>query len=393
MEFGVYLHIPYCIQRCRYCDFTTFEQNSIMPPKDYVRWLIREISSRRHWVSYSEISSIYFGGGTPSLLETQSIVDLLHALANAGFTLSNNAEVTIEINPATLTPKKLEAYLSAGVNRFSVGAQTFNDRLLQVCGREHSAQETRETLSLLQNYNVNFSADVLFALPNQTQGDLSRDLEEVLAYCPSHISPYCLTVPEGHPLSFQRPSEEAQIEMFEVIEKVLQAEGYFRYEISNFSRPGRESRHNLVYWENQPYWGLGLSSHSYFPDPDYGQRFWNSKSFSSWMQQIEISEKQPQNFIEETLPPAQREKLHPHEALTDFCHTSFRLRKGLSSEALRQSFPENMVEKLKNRLSSLLNQRLIETTNQGWRLTSQGLVLSNQVFFELTFDREDLTGC
>ena len=171
MAFGVYVHIPYCLQRCSYCDFATFEWNQIIPPEKYIELVKKEIRDRSPLVhkatSQKKVDTVYFGGGTPSLIDAEHIVAVLDELAKQGFEISSDAEVTIEINPATIDPEKLKTYLAAGVNRFSVGAQTFNDQLLKAAGRKHSAQDTIQTLDLLHRHQVDFSFDLLFALPNE----------------------------------------------------------------------------------------------------------------------------------------------------------------------------------------------------------------------------------
>lgn len=391
MPLSVYVHIPYCLQRCRYCDFTTFEWKEILPPEQYVEQVIQEIRRRHHFWTETEIATLYFGGGTPSLLAPELIVAICRELANVGFTFQDKAEITIEINPATLTEEKLETYLSAGINRFSVGAQTFNDQLLTMCGRKHSAAETRTTLDLLKNYNYSF--DLLFALPGQTLKDLSRDLEEVLQYRPPHLSAYCLTVPESHPMSIGRPPEREQIAMFAMIEREILKIGLKKYEISNFAKPGFESRHNGVYWRDQNYWGLGLSSHSYRrKSGTYGMRFWNPKSLKEYASQVNNEGESFESVLKDK-SNAQFEKLAAHEALTDFCHMFLRTTAGMSENAVRQKFANVPLAwpELEPRLQGLLQRELLMRVRGNWKLTREGQLLSNQVLEELTFLTADLT--
>ncbi|MGE0527033.1 MAG: radical SAM family heme chaperone HemW [Bdellovibrionales bacterium] len=389
MALSVYIHIPYCLQRCRYCDFTTFEwrdtspttQPEIPPPETYVQWLLQELRNRRQMWSQSEIQTVYFGGGTPSLLAPELIVAIYAELANVGFWLRTDAEVTIEINPATVNARHLEIYLEAGLNRFSVGAQTFNDSLLRTCGRRHSAEDTRETLRLLRQAHANYSFDLLFALPGQTRDDLERDLDEVAKFAPPHLSAYCLTVPEGHPMSRGRPPEDDQVEMFAHIETHLGVQGLRKYEISNFARPGFESRHNQAYWKDEPYWGLGLSSHSYDPDRGpFGTRFWNSKSFREYSRAVERC----------TLDPEQMEQLQAHEAATDLCHMFLRTTAGLSIDAVLQKFTGGLRTEILNRLARLSREDWLTFCDQRWRLTSRGELISNKVFEELTFLQSEI---
>jgi oxygen-independent coproporphyrinogen-3 oxidase len=373
---SIYIHIPYCLQRCRYCDFTTFEHSEILPAENYVAQVHAEIENRQHLWDDRQVHTIYFGGGTPSLLSSDLIISILDRLANAGFHRSDNSEVTIEINPATMDERKLDAYLKAGINRFSVGAQSFDDSLLMTCGRKHSAQDTRDTLRILKARNLNYSFDLLFALPNQSLSQLRADLEEVCEFRPPHLSAYCLTVPEGHPMSRGRAPEEEQLEMFAMIENQLSGVGLDKYEISNFARAGFESQHNLVYWNDQNYWGLGVSAHSYKRDlGPFGERFWNTKDMNKYGEQSVARE----------LPEIQREKLRQHEAMTDFCHMFLRTKAGFTWAALRNRFSQSAAALIETEAKKLVSEGLLEVINEGVRLTSRGELISNQVFERLTF--------
>lgn len=381
MALSVYVHIPYCLQRCRYCDFTTFEASQILPPDQYVQMVLKEIRSRHQSMPTRELSTIYFGGGTPSLISSDLIVSILNELANAGFHWKSSAEITIEINPATVDERKLEAYITNGINRMSVGAQTFNDALLQMCGRRHSAADTVNTLRLLKSYGLNYSFDLLFALPGQTLAQVCEDVEQALEFDPAHLSAYCLTVPDTHPMALGRAPEDEQVQMFQEIEARLGRRGIQKYEISNFAKIGFESKHNQAYWSDRDYWGLGLSSHSYLKNTRYGSRFWNAKDFNTYESQLAKSL--------ENWPAEQIEHLKEHEAMTDFCHMYLRTSQGLHFDDLRSKFGrQNPIE---TRLKSLLDQRLLESTETGVKLSEKGQLLSNQVFADLTFLADDLT--
>lgn len=362
-----------------------------MPPNQYLELLFEEIRQTHQAYPAQRLSTVYFGGGTPSLLPADNIVSILQELAKYGYVTGPDksgppTEVTIEINPATISPQKMETYLKGGVNRFSVGAQTFNDPLLKSVNREHNAQQTRETLKLLQSFGVNFSFDILFALPGQTLDVLRSDLEEVLTYKPTHVSPYCLTVPEGHVLSKRKLLEDDQLAMFDLIAEFLQKNGYQRYEISNFSLPGFESRHNTLYWNDSPYWSLGLSSHSYAPkEGSWGMRYWNPNSIGSYEKLIRSNEGKQFSGVAENLPDGNKELLAKHQALTDFCHTSLRMTSGLSENAVGKKFSSKVLDTILGPLKHLEEQGLVTHSNDKWRLTEQGLVLSNQAFAALTY--------
>lgn len=326
------------------------------------------------------MQSLYFGGGTPSLVDPDFIISTIQLFANVGFQFNADTEITIEINPATLTEEKLNQYLSAGVNRFSVGAQTFNDHLLTLCGRKHSAQDTRETLTLLKDRELNYSFDLLFALPRQTLSNLQRDLDEISEWAPPHLSTYCLTVPEGHPMSFNRPEDEVQVEMFDLIERSLKHIHLNKYELSNFSKTGFESKHNLTYWTDRPFWGVGLSSHSYDPTMGtYGTRFWNTKSIKAYPKDV----LKGKNF-EEWSASDQHERLKLHESMTDTCHMFLRMSEGLPLAAL-QKFPSYCQELIKERFVPLIEDRLITSFGGRFALTPEGQLKSNLVYRHLTF--------
>lgn len=385
MAFGVYVHIPYCLQRCTYCDFATYERSKIFPSPQYIDIVLAEIEQRSGYFGPRPLDTLYFGGGTPSLLPSSEIIALMRGLEKQGYPLRTGAEVTIEINPATIDPDKLSAYLDAGINRFSVGAQTFDDRLLKMVHREHNAQQTRETLELLSSKNLNFSFDILFALPTQTVEGLRNDVDIAVDLGSKHVSPYCLTVPDGHPLSKGRAPEEEQVEMFEIIREKLESRGFAPYEISNFALPGYESKHNLLYWTDEPYWGIGLSAHSYAKSGDWGSRFWNVNGIHEYRRQIENEKGGRFQRLEDNLPPEQFEVLEMRQALTDFCHTSLRLMRGLSLEDIRRRFPDFVMQEVEKRLEKLKEKGLLESRENRLTLTRQGVVLSNRVFSEMTF--------
>lgn len=400
MSFGVYIHIPYCLQRCTYCDFATYEipragvtnRSSMIPTDDYVELVRQEIRTRRAGIGFSKLDTIYFGGGTPSLLRPDQIISLIQALENEGLRRSPETEITIEINPATLSPDQLRELMDFGVNRFSVGAQTFHDGLLKSVHREHDAAQTRETLGMLSRWGVNYSADLLFALPGQDLETLKADVRQMLDFRPPHISPYCLTVPEGHVLAKGRPLDDVQLEMFRHIDVELRRAGYERYEVSNYALPGFHSRHNSLYWQDQPYWGIGLSAHSYLPDGDWGVRFWNPRNIHEYVSQIQAATHQVWESPYSGLPEGQFERLAAHEALTDFCHTSLRTPRGLRLSTLHAKFGPAAWRLVAGPAAHLVSQGLLESFEDGFRLSAEGVFVSNAVFRELTFLPEEWSG-
>lgn len=393
--FGIYVHIPYCKQICTYCDFAKYEHNKIMPPAEYTGLIKKEISDRAHAIGPREVDTVYFGGGTPSLFDPSLIVAILDHLANEGFTRDRkHSEVSIEIDPGTADQKKIEGFLKGGVTRFSVGAQTFHDRLLKGAGRKHSPEETAAMLSILKSLDVNYSFDLLFGLPHQSLDDVRTDVHQALTYNPSHLSAYCLTVPEKHPMNKGRASDDDQVEMFSVIEDELRKAGILRYEISNFAKPGAESKHNMLYWTDQEYWGVGVSSHSFIKKGRWGTRFWNAFSLGEHVKQVKSQGLKVKSSELDFLPESQVERLETHQALTDFCHTSLRLTRGLGENALRLKFGSETAQKVVSLLGEIESSQHLERvkveSENFWRFTPQGRVLANVVFEKLTFLKDEL---
>ena len=266
---GIYIHIPFCRARCSYCDFATGTYEGALADA-YVHALVSEITSFGGAQECAEADTIYFGGGTPSLLTPTQIAHILEAVRGR-FRLTPRVEVTMEMNPGTVTPEALRGFREAGVNRASFGAQTFDDGELKRLGRTHTADDTRRTLSLLRDAGVdNISFDLIAGLPNQTLEAWSRNLDEALALRPEHLSLYLLEVHEGTPLAAQiregrytAPDADLAAEMYILLAERTRDVGYEQYEISNFCLPGRESRHNMKYWTGTPYFGFGCSAHSF----------------------------------------------------------------------------------------------------------------------------------
>ena len=391
MSFGVYVHVPYCRQICPYCDFAKFEIGKTLPPPQYAELVRSEIRSRASAVPAREMTSIYFGGGTPSAVDPSLIVSILRELANAGLMRASGCEATIEIDPATLDERALDAYVEMGFNRFSVGLQSFDDRSLKVAGRQHDGASGARTLGLLSRRSLNYSFDLLFGLPAQTLADVRADARRALEFAPPHMSAYLLTVPEAHPMQRGRAPDGEQAEMFDAIESEFTNGGLRRYEISNFARPGRESRHNVLHWTDRPYWGLGLGAHSYLPiGGAFGARFWNPSSMAKYSKQILSSAGLANKFnFAADLPANQLETLRAHQALTDFLHTSLRQTAGFAEDALHQKFAPSVAAASVERLQSGLARGWLEKDNR-WRLTREGRLFANLVFEHLTFLEDEL---
>lgn len=380
MKFGIYIHIPFCTKRCSYCDFavrTNFNQNTL---EDYVKVLVKEIASRAPLVKYKNLYSLYFGGGTPSLLTPKQLEQITQALKNTELPIQPHTEVTIEINPESLSAENLIAYKNLGINRFSLGVQSFQPQLLKACNREHNLKDNHKSIEVLQGSN--FSLDWLFGLPTQTFSLLHKDARLFLQAGASHISPYLLTLQDFHPMNKNRPPDEDQLKMLDYIRAELLKNNFKQYEISNFAKPGKESKHNRLYWEDQAYWGLGLSAHSYFPEEgDWGIRAWNSSKMQNYQDNIK------QSILSQLLdhyPRAKKEVLSKGESLQDFCYTHLRTTLGLSENKVLNKFGQSSLDLIKPKLASFVQKKLLLYENKTWLLSPQGINISNNIFLELS---------
>jgi oxygen-independent coproporphyrinogen-3 oxidase len=274
-SFGVYIHIPYCVSRCPYCDFNTYVGIEDTAP-EYVDALLREASTWRR----RQAGSIFLGGGTPSLLDPPLMRRLLDGVREQ-FDVTPDAEITMEANPETVDVHRLEAFRAAGINRISFGAQSFAPHVLKALGRAHTAERTRMAVAEARAAEFeNLSLDLIYGTPGETAHDWRRSLDEAISLEPEHLSAYSLTIEEGTAFgvavssgTMPAPDEDDQAAKYETALDVLADAGYEHYEISNWARPGRASRHNLVYWTQGDYAGLGAGAHSH----ETGERWWNIK--------------------------------------------------------------------------------------------------------------------
>lgn len=371
-EAGVYLHIPFCKSRCSYCDFATdvFKSNEIV--EAYVDALIKEVQSPKSKVKSpkTKVDSIYFGGGTPSLLSPKQLEKILKAV-HEKFDVAENSEITMEMNPATMTLETVREYRNLGVNRASFGAQTFDDTELKRLGRKHTASDVRETIELLRKADfTNVSFDLIAGLPRQTLQDWERNLTEALKLNPEHLSLYLLEIHEGTPLAEQirskrqpLPDEDLSAEMYELMLEKTSAKNYAQYEISNFSLPNFESRHNSKYWTLDQVFGFGVSAHSF----DGISRYANERDTAKYVEMIEKN-----NSAE-----IYREKI---DIASEFIFLGLRLDKGIDLENYKKRFGIDLIEKYAEDLERLKNLELIETSGNFLKLTSKGKLYSNEVF-------------
>lgn len=359
---GVYLHIPFCKSRCSYCDFATDVWRDASSVERYVEALISEIRNSRFEIRIS-IDTIYFGGGTPSLLSAEQVGRIVEVVRD-NFDVSIDAEITMEMNPATVTPETLAAYRELGVNRASFGVQTFNERDLKLLARGHDANDARQTYKMLRDTGfTNISFDLIAGLPGQTLDDWKRNLDEALAMSPEHLSLYLLEIHESTPLAEQLRSgrrtpidEELAAEMYEMMLDRLNTAGYEQYEISNFAKPGFESRHNSKYWTLDPVYGFGVSAHSF----DGTQRYANVRDTALYVTNVQRG----------SSTEAFREDI---DHISESIFLGLRLEKGVALDGETSA-------KYKKEIDQLIADDLIALEDGTIKLTRRGKLFSNEVF-------------
>ena len=377
---SLYLHIPFCHTRCYYCDFNTYA--GILPLREpYVRALLAEIAltgktAQHAGGSLRRARTIFFGGGTPSLLTVAQIRRLLDA-CRAAFALDEDAEITLEANPGTLTAGQLAGLRAAGINRLSLGSQSFDAQLLKTLGRIHTPAEITQALSHARAAGfTSINLDFMFGLPGQTMRQWQETLEQALDLRPEHLSLYSLIIEEGTP--FFDWTQEGRIipgdedlcaDMYEYADEVLQAAGYVNYEISNWALPGHQSHHNLTYWRNLPYLGMGAGAHSFFA----GKRFSN--------------ERDPQHYINTLkklqLPVVESETIEKTQQMSETAFLALRTAQGLHLPTFEERFAAPFASFAGDRLHTVEEAGLLEQ-EEGWlRLSKRGRLLGNEVFLRL----------
>jgi putative oxygen-independent coproporphyrinogen III oxidase len=397
---GLYIHFPYCPYKCHYCDFNSYAI-PLTPDLEgrYLESLIREMKIRIGQLRPFSLASIFLGGGTPSLFSPTSLQRLLEEIAG-NVPLDPSCEVTLEANPKTLTEDKIEGYRKAGVNRISVGIQSFKDRYLGPLGRFHSGKEAEETLQTLENKNLNFNADLMFGFPGQTPEEVLEDLKTALRFSPRHLSFYNLTLEEGTLFfdqhrkgMFLLPDNEMLADMYGRGIDYLEKSGYPLYEISNFARPGYESRHNLSYWKYRDYLGLGAGAVSFLrrvmigacergeeEGQIYGYRWTNPRLPRDYFM-----------MTEDALPPPPWEKdrgeeINQKTAEGEFWMMGLRLSEGASIGEFERRFGKNSFAPFEKKAETLLKKMWLIQEEDRLRLTRSGLLFANDVVSEFLLD-------
>ncbi|HAU31897.1 MAG: Oxygen-independent coproporphyrinogen III oxidase [Desulfotomaculum sp. 46_296] len=376
MALGIYIHVPFCLGKCSYCDFVSYrwEPDKV---RSYLGALAKEVKIRGRKMpgNYKQVESLYIGGGTPTCLKGEEILFVIKKLLFY-FDLLPGAEISLEANPGTVGMEKLEFLHRAGINRLSIGAQACQVRLLKLLGRKHSFEDVRDAVRLARKAGFrNISIDLIFGIPGQTIGDWNESLRRVIELAPEHISAYGLHLADGTPLyeivnkgKLDILEEENELEMYERAIEVLTDAGFEHYEISNFALPGRQCRHNLLYWRNLPYLGLGPAAYSYLNN----RRFGNVKSLEKYIQRIG----------EGKLAEAESEKLSQRIRMAETVILGLRLLKGINLNEFALRFGKRLDEVYPQQIDKFVKLKLIEHDGRIIRLTRKGLAVSNQVFVE-----------
>ncbi len=368
---GLYVHIPFCSSRCSYCDFATGLYQSELA-ESYVRALIREIRSSNF--AGQRVDTIYFGGGTPSLLAPSQLDRILSALFDC-FEIDDASEMTLEINPGSATPEKLRDFRGLGVNRASFGAQTFDDAELAKLGRSHNAADALRTFADLRDAGfTNVSFDLIAGLPGQTLEGWQRNIEQALALQPEHLSFYLLEVHSGTPLAehIRRglqpvPDEDLAGVMYRWMLEQASEAGYEHYEISNLCRPGFHSRHNVKYWTGEPYYGFGCSSHSY---DGQARRWSNERDVRKYVELVDSG----------VSPVVDEQQLSVNDVRAEALFLGMRMMRGIDVREYRESFGVDLRNEHGEDLDRFCKAGLLEFDGDLIRLTRTGALLSNEVF-------------
>lgn len=389
-DLELYIHIPFCARKCAYCDFLSF----VAPERayrDYMDKLIEEIYGQSGNFAGYCVTTVFVGGGTPSVLPAFLIEELFAVLYEC-FDIAEDAEITLESNPGTLTMEKLETYRQSGINRLSIGLQSADDQELRYLGRIHSYDDFLKSYQRARQAGFeNINVDLMSALPGQTVHSWKTTLRKVMMLKPEHISAYSLIIEEGTPFYARYgeilnrggeevlpdlPDEDADREMYHLTKELMHAQGYGRYEISNYARPGYECRHNIGYWNGTEYLGLGLGASSY----TFGFRYHNTTDFKEYLSL---------NLREGGAAARDIQELSLEERMEEFMFLGLRMMQGVSGSEFLERFGQNMWNVYGDVLPRLQEQGLIEVDAPWVRLTELGIDVSNVVLSEFLLDKAE----
>ncbi|MDR2904092.1 MAG: radical SAM family heme chaperone HemW [Clostridiales bacterium] len=367
-KLSVYIHIPFCKEKCAYCDFLSFAQRDAFFGR-YIDALLNEITANADLFRDQTVGTIFIGGGTPSVIPSIYIERIISRVFDL-FSVSEDAEITIEANPESVSIEKLSDYKKAGVNRVSFGVQSFDDRILKKIGRLHSAERAEKALRDARAAGFsNISLDLMFGLPGQTRDDLKKTLEIATALNPEHLSCYGLILEEGTKLFqlyeqqvFEPASEAEEVEQYNFAKRFLAKNGYTQYEISNFAKPGFASKHNLGYWSDVPYIGFGLGAHSYIGR----QRFHRTENF--------------EDYLESDFSRKDIENLTLTDRYAEYMFLGLRKTVGVKASDFQAAFGVSVFDIYEEVIEKHSNDGMLLFENGFFRLTEKGILLSNRVF-------------
>lgn len=358
MAKSVYIHIPFCKQKCKYCSFVSFTNHDKM--LGYIFSLLKEIDTNYNG---EELNTLYFGGGTPSLIETQYLKKIINK-----FNLTQNCEITLELNPDDINENYAKNLIDIGINRLSIGSQSFNDNILKLIGRRHNSEQIIKAVKIAKSVGFkNISLDLIYGLPSQTIKDIEKDLNIIKSLEIQHVSTYGLKIEEGSyffkDTPKDLPDDDLQADMYIKINNFLEKNNYKRYEVSNFALESFESKHNLNYWNNAEYYGFGISAHGYID----GIRYSNFTTIEEYLN----------NPIQHKYGHIQTDT----EKLEEEIFLGFRKTEGINIKKINEIYNIDFENKYKNVLEKY-SPEYIKKTQNGYKLTLEGTLLSNNILAE-----------
>ena len=374
-ELGIYVHIPFCIKKCAYCDFISYP-NKLEMQKTYVDKMLEEMDNSKKIIGKCNITSIYIGGGTPSAIDSELIKKIVFKIKE----LKKNSfvqEITIEVNPGTVTQQKLNDYIEAGINRLSIGLQSTNDNLLRLIGRIHTYQEFLKTYEMAVNTGFkNINVDLMIGLPNQTIGDIKESIDKITSLnpMPQHISVYSLIVEPNTLMEkwvneekFDLPLDEEERNQYAYVKNILEQKGYKHYEISNFARAGKYSVHNSNYWSKKPYIGLGPSAHSF----NLHSRQWNVANVKTYSESLD-----------KDILKFDFEELTEVDQYNEYIMTGLRTMWGINLDILQSTYKKYW-SSVESRIAAYIQQGWAKRDGNHLVLTERGWLVSDYIFCDL----------
>lgn len=371
-DVSVYIHIPFCIKKCFYCDFNSYSNFDLLD--DYLNALFYEIE--RYKDLKRPVRTLYIGGGTPTVLNEKKLYLLIDTLYK-NFCINNGVEFTVEANPETLTKNKIMVLKKMGVNRLSIGLQAYDDKLLKVLGRIHDVKRFEKAYFEAREAGFeNINVDLIFGIPGQTKDNFEKELKKLIKLKPSHISCYSLTLEEGTVLHLMKqkgllelPDEDEERYMYYKAKEVLENEGYIHYEISNFAKPGKECKHNITYWKCEEYLGFGAGAHSFIGN----LRFSNHKGIKEYIESI---------FNKNLRRYEEIYVLNQKDKMQEFVFMGLRMIEGISKNEFKKRFCKQINDIYGTKIIELKEKGLIYEDEEKIKLTLKGLDLANLVFME-----------